>query len=232
MNKELSKNTNNLHEGHKARLRKKALTDLSLLGDHEVLELLLNFTVVRKNTNDVAHELMNNYCSLSNVLDSNVDELLKVKGIGEASATLLSLLPQLFNRYKLSKAKETLIINNSMDYMRLLDAVLTHQSVEKLYALYLNKFNKIISLELLCTGEIDNIKIDPVSIGKQASKIKNCFSVILAHNHINNVCAPSQYDIEFTQTLNKIFSIIKIELYDHLIITDDNICSMREINLL
>ena len=84
-----------LHSGHKQRLRQKALKNFDVLAEHEIIELVLNFGIVRQNTNPIAHDLIKKFGSASNVFNAGYDELIKVKGLGEVSACLLSLIPKL-----------------------------------------------------------------------------------------------------------------------------------------
>ena len=67
--------------------------------DHRILELLLYFAIPQRDVNSLAHELVERFGSLSGVLDASVDELKKVPGVGEHTATLLQLIPALGGRY-------------------------------------------------------------------------------------------------------------------------------------
>ena len=94
-----------MHKNHRERLRKKFLVNPDLLEDHEILELLLTFCIPRKNTNGIAHELLNKFRSISNILNANENELKNVNGIGENSALFLNLLKTIFRLYIESECK-------------------------------------------------------------------------------------------------------------------------------
>ena len=66
----------NIHDGHRKRLRSKYIKGKELLNDHEILELLLGYSIARKDTNPLAHELINKFGSLQKVLNADL-ELLK-----------------------------------------------------------------------------------------------------------------------------------------------------------
>ena len=76
----------NLHEGHRKRLREKFKNYESALTDHEVLELLLGYSIPRKDTNALAHKLINKFGSLSAVLSASPIALECVDGVGENTA--------------------------------------------------------------------------------------------------------------------------------------------------
>jgi len=82
----------NLHEGHRDRLRKRLLnTDYHSWEPHEVLEFLLFSSSVRANTNDLAHKLLNRFGSLAEVLTAQPDALMKIDGISHAMADSIIL---------------------------------------------------------------------------------------------------------------------------------------------
>ena len=89
-----------MHEDHRKRVKERFLKDgIENMPDHEVLELLLFFSIPRKDTNALAHELIEHFGSLNCVLEASADDLMQVNGIGETSATLITLAFQLTKKY-------------------------------------------------------------------------------------------------------------------------------------
>ena len=83
-----------VHEGHRDRLRDRFLAEgLDNFTQVQVLELLLFYCIPRKDTNEVAHRLLQRFGSISQVLETRVEDLEKVDGIGHNAAVFLSLLP-------------------------------------------------------------------------------------------------------------------------------------------
>ena len=90
----------NLHQGHRERLRRRFLAEgLDAFEDHQVLELLLFHVVPRVDTNPIAHQLLKRFGSLSAVLEADPRDLATVEGIGKQAAVFLSLIPQVTRRY-------------------------------------------------------------------------------------------------------------------------------------
>ena len=86
-----------IHDGHRDKMRQRFLRGgLDAFADHEALELLLYYAIPRRDTNPLAHALMEQYGSLAAVLTAPVEDLQKVEGIGESAAILLSLVPRLY----------------------------------------------------------------------------------------------------------------------------------------
>ena len=82
----------NIHEGHRKRLRQRFdQVGLDGFSEHEILELILFQVIPRRDTNPLAHELINHFGNLAEVLDASKDELMQVPGVGEAVASVLCL---------------------------------------------------------------------------------------------------------------------------------------------
>lgn len=102
---------NNLHKGHRKRLRQKFADCATSLLEHEILELLLFYPVPQKSTNDIAHFLINKFGNLNNVLSQPIEELTKLDGIGESTALFLKFIYDLCENYDSYKPKKTKILS-------------------------------------------------------------------------------------------------------------------------
>ena len=100
-----------VHDGHRDRKRQQFLTSgPDPFADHELLELLLYYAVPRKDTNPIAHELINRFGSLQAVFAAPAAELERVPGLGRNAAVLLKLVPELYRKAILSaSANETAV---------------------------------------------------------------------------------------------------------------------------
>ena len=97
-----------IHDGHREKVRARFLAaGLDAFADHEALELLLYYAIPRRDTNPIAHALMERYGSLSAVLEAPVEDLRKVEGVGESAAVLLPPVPPLSPQAPLGGAPGT-----------------------------------------------------------------------------------------------------------------------------
>lgn len=220
-----------IHAGHKQRLREKAQNNIEMLSDHEVLELILNYTVVRSNMNPVAHRLIQMFGSLSNVLDADAKSLMQVDGVGKVSAEFLTLIPKILKCYKASKISNVDKISTIEDSINYFATILDDLPNEELYALCLDKNDKIITLLKLASGSLDTIVIEPKEIIRQLVKYSP-HSVVLAHNHVMDKAYPSNNDIHFTKVLLDACNMVGINLVDHIIIAQRDSFSFRKYNIL
>ena len=103
-----------IHDGHREKMRRRFLQGgLDNFADHEALELLLFYAIPRRDTNPIAHALMERYGSLSAVLSAPVEDLQKVEGIGESAAILLRLAPLLTRKARLAEREKETVLNSS-----------------------------------------------------------------------------------------------------------------------
>ena len=98
---QISKERNStMHENHRERVKNRFLSEgLDHFDAHNVLELLLFYSIPQKDTNEIAHLLIDRFGSLSAVLDAPFEDLIETPGIKEHSALLLKLIPALSRRY-------------------------------------------------------------------------------------------------------------------------------------
>ena len=95
-----------LHADHRARMQQRVRRDgLASLAAHEVLEYLLFFSIPRQDTNPIAHRLIRHFGSYCNVLDATEEELLKVEGVGPASARLIASIRKFEQVYQLQQRR-------------------------------------------------------------------------------------------------------------------------------
>ena len=102
-----------IHDGHRQRMRNRFLkSGLANMETHEVLELLLYHCIPRSDTNALAHRLIKRYKTLRGVLQAPVAELMAIEGVGEGTATFLSLLNETVRYVNVEKAADIKIIES------------------------------------------------------------------------------------------------------------------------
>jgi len=79
-------------EGHRERLRARFINEPKSLTEVEILELILTYTIPRKNTASLAQSLLNRFGSISAILLASKDELLSIEGVGEATITFIQVI--------------------------------------------------------------------------------------------------------------------------------------------
>ena len=86
-----------LHSVHRSRVKEQfAKSGMRDFQDHQVLEMLLFYAIPQRDTNDLAHMLINEFGSLAGVFDAPLESLEAVKGMGKSSATLIKMVPEIY----------------------------------------------------------------------------------------------------------------------------------------
>ena len=62
--------------------------------------------------------------------------------------------------------------------------------------------------------------------------LSNSLGIVLIHGHPSGCLEPSPEDIEFTSAIKRACELVGVELYDHLIVTDQGFTSLRERGLI
>lgn len=217
-----------LHNGHRQRLKNRFLNEgLHNFEDHEILQLILFYAIPLKDTNELAHLLINKFGSLSRVVEADFKDLVNLDGISEHSAILLSMLPQFFRRYTADRRKERISIDSSKKAGDFACNLYYGIKYEVFYVICLDSKNKLLHYEIIHEGTINEAPIYPRLIVESALRHK-AHSVILSHNHPGGTLEASQADIDATNKIISALKPIEIEVVDHIIVGGDKYTSFRE----
>lgn len=221
-----------LHDGHREKVRERFLRGgLDAFADHEALEFLLFYAIPRRDTNETAHRLLERYGSLRAVFEAPLEDLEKVEGIGENTAILLRLVPQIYQRSKLSGNGHDIILNSTEKAGSYLLERFEGEKNEVIYELCLDRKGKLLSCKKLSEGGADNADLNVRHLMENAL-LASASAVILAHNHPSGIALPSRIDYVTTQRVQAALKTIGVPLVDHIIVADDDFVSMADSGIL
>ncbi len=216
-----------IHDGHRSRKKEQYLRmGLDSFADHEALELLLFYAIPRRDTNPIAHALLNKFGSLDGVLNAGVEELQQVEGVGESAALLLTLLPSIMRRAMRRSAKEK-ILNSVEGCGKFFLNLLANERREMLYQVCLDAKGKLIACKKLSEGDADSAAFSVRQVVENAL-LSDASTVVLAHNHTSGVALPSESDQIVTRRVKIALRAVDIDLMDHIIVSDGDFVSMKE----
>ena len=216
-----------MHEGHRKRMLEKFLKfGADALSDHELLELILYFAIPRRDTNPIAHNLIDNFGSYNAVLNAEYEDLKAIPGVGERSAMLLKLFQQASKRYY-TPTTENIRFTTSLDASRYLISHFFGEAYEKFYVLCLDMKYRLVHMELISEGNHEQIVVYPRKIASVVLR-HNASRVILSHNHPTGEPTPSLKDIETTKAITQVLNTLDTELVDHIIVSGNQYYSFRD----
>jgi len=208
-----------MHDGHRERLRRRfSKGALGGFAEHEILELMLFHAIPRRDTNPLAHALIDRFGSLRGVLSASERELMQVEGVGEASAQLIRLFAEVA-RYYFTDAEKSAVLDTSEKAARYLAARYRGVPQERMYLCCLDTRFRLTHEELVAAGSLSSLPVFPRQIASSAL-LHNAAYVLLAHNHPGGDPRPSRADIETTRSIVAALSPLGIGLLDHIIIGD------------
>lgn len=216
-----------IHDGHRNRVREKFISDgFDGFCDHQILELLLFYAIPRKDTNEMAHKLINSCGSLSSVFDAPY-EILEECGLSKNAAVLLKMIPKLCQKYTDDKYKNS---NKIITEENIGERIITNFigiSEENVVLLLVDAkgmelFCGIISKGSVSASEIYTRKIVQLAMKFQAS------GAVIAHNHPSGIALPSNNDIKATINLKKALATVGVRLLDHIIVADMDYMSLAQ----
>lgn len=199
--------------------------------EHQILEMLLYYSYSRGDTNIAAHNLIDAFGGLRQVLDAPYSELVKVKGIGEKSAFLLKFSQKLVSAYLEPSKKRPVILSDSATVGEYLIPKYIGEQAEVAYILCVDGKRKLISCSEISRGTVNSTSIS-VRKTVETALSKNAVGVIIAHNHPSGVALPSYEDTVATKDIQKALALVDVTLLDHVIVSDDDYISMSDSGLL
>lgn len=219
----------NIHSGHRKKVKDRFFEcGFTGMPDHNILEAILFLGIPQKDTNPIAHELMDTFGSFSAVLEAKKSDLMKIRGMTENAAfAIMSYLP-VNRRYIESLQKKKPVFENNdqiVDYLKPL--FFEKSTIERVFVLCFDSKNRLIACRNVCDGDISSALFDVRELTRIVLEV-NAQKIIIAHSHPHGVALPSREDISTTKLIFEMMKFIKVHLEDHLIVTDTGYMSMAK----
>lgn len=216
----------NIHAEHRARMREKYLQMRDAMPDHEILELLLFNVIPRRNTNPIAHALLNRFGSLDEVFRASIPQLTSVEGVGEKTAMFLKEIQYVWRRIETSKSNHQ-VLDTYEKIAKYLVALFCTETNESVYVVLLDAKARLMSSRKLFEGTVTSASIDARKIASYALS-QGAARIILAHNHLSGSAEPSDEDISTTRFLRRSLRQIDLILEEHFIIAGSSYCPLLD----
>ena len=214
---------------HKKRLRERYLKDgLDGFQEYELLELILSYSLIRKDTKPLAKKLISHFGSLIRVLNAPVDQLIQFDGLSTHTAVLIKLFrdahPYILKAQVFDK---NLSFCSSDDVYHYFKAYFKGKENEEMHIIHLNSQNLVLEIEKHAEGTVSKSAVFPRTLIQSVIRT-GASGVILVHNHPGGSLIASPEDHSFTKSIKELLPKIDARLLDHLIIGDNDYCSLME----
>ena len=217
-----------VHDGHRERKREQFLRcGADSFADHELLEMLLYYAIPQRDTNPIAHALLDRFGSLQAVLAAPPEELMEVPYVKDRAAVLLRLIPALFQRALTSGEDREVILDTRERIGEFFRRIYVGYATEVMYQLCLDGKGKKKGLYKISEGDLGSVGVNIRQIMENTLRSK-AVMVVLAHNHPSGVALPSRDDQVATRMVRDALDTMGVRLVDHVIVADNDYVSMAE----
>jgi DNA repair protein RadC len=194
------------------------LKGTAALSDAELIAILIGSGSAKLSAVDLSKKILmqveNNLHGLARL---SVNDLMKMKGIGEAKALTIIAALELGRRRKEKDINEKPKIGSSGDSFNQLKGDLMDLPHEEFWVLLVNRANRLIKKKRVSEGGVSGTVADPKIIFKMAIE-ELASGIIVAHNHPSGNLTASQSDIILTKKLHEAGKLLEVQLLDHIII--------------
>ncbi|WP_410208339.1 RadC family protein [Fusobacterium sp.] len=224
--------------GHRKRIRKNYLLGgIKGWQEYQIVELLLTYSIPRKDVKELAKNLIRIYGNLFNILNADTESLLEIKDLGPETATFFKLIGDIVEKTA-NHTLENYDIRNELPVIKsknvlinFLKRKIAYKDEENFIVLFLNNANKLVGTEELFCGTIDKSAVYPREVVASVIKSK-AKGVIFAHNHPSGNINPSRADIDLTEHMIETLKMIDVFVLDHVIVSRENYYSFLEEGLI
>ena len=212
----------NLHTDHRERMRQRYLQQgADAFSTHELLEMLLYYSIPRQDTNGTAHALLEEHGGLSGVVFAETDELCSTEGVGVKSAMLIGIVGALMRRCALENRSHTTVLDKLYKVRAYVEPYFIGVGVERVYVMMFDNGMRLIDFYLACEGTVNEAYPIARAIAERALR-KHASSVVIAHNHPGGLAIPSGDDLATTRTMQDAFSAVGIPLLEHIVVAGNS----------
>lgn len=206
------------HKDHRKRLKTRFLQEgLRNFEPHNILELLLFYAIPQKDTNDLAHALLQRYKSISGVFDADYEDLLRQDGIGESTATLLKLIAPLSRVYQTDKSSRYEHFDTLDQIGEYLLNYYIGETREVCVMMLFNNKMELIRTVRLAEGTVTASDVNIRKIVEIGLRYQAAFFV-LAHNHPDGNADPSDDDVHTTIEIRRAVERIDLPMLEHIVV--------------
>ena len=188
--------------------------------------MCLFYAIPRKDTNALAHRLLDRYLTVAGVCDAPVDELMREFSLSQSCAVFLKMLPEFARVYKESKTENHNVIELEHLGEMFIDKFIgrTNEAVALMLG---DAKGRMIFFDIIAKGSLNSSDVPLRKIVDLALR-HNAKTAFLGHNHPSGSALPSQSDLNSTKIIRRTLDSIGVNLVDHYIVTEFDYVSLRE----
>ncbi|NLD60096.1 MAG: RadC family protein [Clostridiales bacterium] len=219
---------NNIHIGHRERIRERAaLEGVEAMQPHELMELLLFYAIPRRDVNALAHQLIDRFGSVGGALRADRAALTSVPGIGARTADFLMSVGELSDAYAELRSEDRPMLGNLKLFRAFVNRVRVGADSEETWQFCLTQEGRLL-LAWPIAGNASWAEPEYLRGALDDAISSHAHSVLLAQYVATDGAAPTEYDLEHTERYARALFRLDVRLLDHMIVGRSAVYSMRE----
>lgn len=212
------------HNGHRKRMREKWKKG-SYFEKHELLEMILFYSIPRANTNEIAHELLDRFGSLNGIMNASPEALTSVNGVGEETAFYISVLAGMIARYNEENVRKELLFSSYDELCAYVRTLYVGVSIERTHLLLFDSAGRLKWVDCVGEGFAGMSEVSMVKIKRLAVRY-DATVAILSHNHPSGIMHASREDMITTKRIEEELSMLGVRLLDHIVVAGSECFSL------
>ena len=197
------------------------------LGDEELLAVVIGGGSVGASAMGLAHGLLAAFGGLHGLLRASRDDLLRMRGLGEARAAQVMAALEIGRRVLAARPAERPQITSPRDAAHFLMPEYSARPVEQFGLVMLDTRHRVLRTSVLTVGTLDCAAVQPRDVFRQAL-LASAAAVVMFHNHPSGDPQPSGEDVELTRRTVAAGELMGIRVVDHVVLGDGRYCSLKE----
>lgn len=196
------------------------------LSESELLAIMISTGTREHSAIALGEKIVSKARSVRGLADITMEDLISIKGIGEAKATKIYAALELSKRISKARASSEFKIDSPESIADIYMEELRYLKKEVVKLLLLDTKGKIVGDVYVSTGSLSASIVHPREVFREAI-VRSANKIIVIHNHPSGDPDPSEQDVEITKRLQEAGALMGIELLDHIIIGDGEFSSLR-----
>ena len=201
------------------------------LADAELLALLLRTGVKGMGVLQLAESLLQRFDGFGGLLNADLAELARVKGIGPAKRAELAAVIEMARRSLVQQLRESPVFESPTQVKQYAQLLLAELPYEVFTVMFLDAQHRLLHTQEMFRGTLSQTSVHPREVVRRALAL-NAAAAVLAHNHPSGLAEPSRADEFLTQTLKAALALIDVRVLDHLVVGRNAVVSFAERGLL
>ena len=197
------------------------------LSNEELLSIILKTGTKNYSVKTLAKLLLKEINNINDLKDITINKLMSIKGIGKVKAIEILAALELGKRVYYLKDNNDIKLNSIDKIFEYFRYMLMYEHQENFIAVYLDSTLRLIAYKILFKGTLNTSIVHPREIFKYAF-LESAYSIVIIHNHPSGEVIPSKQDVELTNKLFEIGSLMGVPILDHIIIGKDKYYSFYE----